>query len=116
MDLETVKKHIRVLDDFEDDILTEYLEWSKTKVESSVTSTPHLYITFFESNSHYKRAVILLTAHYFNNRLPLSDKPQYNLSFGLRDALSHLNANFLMYQKELNESDEIEEIDEDEFD
>jgi len=102
MNIEEVKKHLRVIDNFEDDVIQMYLEWSEDKVKDAITNEPSLYIEFFNNNTHYQRAVILLTAHYFNNRLPLSDRPQYNLTFGLRDALSHLNANFLIYKNELD--------------
>lgn len=107
MELETIKKHIRVLDNFEDDVIEMYKSWAEEKVKNSVTSEPMDYELFFNNNSHYQRAVILLTAHYFNNRLPLVDKPQHNLTFGLRDALSHLKADFLLFQKELE--DELNE-------
>lgn len=102
MDLELVKKHLRVLDDFEDEAIEMYKEWAETKVQDAVTNDPTFHTEFFNSNSHYERAVILLTAHYFSNRLPLSNRPQYNLTFGLRDALSHLQANFLTYLNELS--------------
>lgn len=101
MELETIKRHLRVIDNFEDDTILMCLEWSEEKVKDAITNDPLLYEEFFDNNTHYQRAVILLTAHYFNNRLPLSDKPQYNLTFGFRDALSHLQANFLTYKKEL---------------
>lgn len=101
MELEQIKKHLRVIDDFEDDAIEMYLQWAEDKVKDAITNDPSLHIEFFNNNSHYQRAVILLVSHYFNNRLPLSDKPQYNLTFGFRDALSHLQANFLTYQKEL---------------
>src|SRR5699024_7733284 len=101
MELEQIKKHLRVIDNFEDDTILMYLEWAEEKVKDAITNEPSLYIEFFNNNSHYQRAVILLVSHYFNNRLPLSDKPQYNLTFGFRDALSHLQANFLTYKKEL---------------
>lgn len=102
MELEQVKKHIRVIDTFEDDAIEMYMKWSEDKVKDAITNEPSLHTEFFNNSTHYQRAVILLTAHYFNNRLPLSDRPQYNLTFGLRDALSHLQANFLTYQNELN--------------
>lgn len=101
MELELIKKHMRVMDNFEDDAIEMYVSWAEEKVKDAITNDPLLYTEFFDNNSHYQRAVILLTAHYFNNRLPLSDKPQYNLTFGFRDALSHLQANFLTYKKEL---------------
>lgn len=101
MELETVKKHLRVIDDFEDDVILIYLDWAEQKVKDSVTNDPMPYELFFNENSHYKRAVALLTAHYFRNRLPLVDKPQHNLTFGLRDALSHLQVDFIHYKNEL---------------
>lgn len=102
MELATVKKHLRVIDDFEDDVIQMYMGWAQQKVKSSVTDEPIMYDLFFDQNPHYDRAVILLTAHYFNNRLPLADKPQYNLAFGLNDALSHMRADFLRYEEEMN--------------
>ncbi|HBV22267.1 MAG TPA: hypothetical protein DEB42_00550 [Jeotgalicoccus sp.] len=105
MELETIKRHLRVIDNFEDDTILMYLEWAEEKVKDAITNDPLLYEEFFDNNSHYQRAVILLTAHYFSNRLPLSDKPQYNLTFGFRDALSHLRANFMVFKKELEDDD-----------
>ena len=104
MNIQEVKKHLRVIDNFEDDVIQMYLEWSESKVQSSVTNDTKKYYSFFIDNINYQRAVILLTAHYFNNRLPLSDRPQYNLTFGLRDALSHLQADFLIHTQEKEEA------------
>lgn len=102
MELETIKRHLRVIDNFEDDAIEMYLQWAEEKVKDAITNEPLLYTEFFNNNTHYQRAVILLTAHYFNNRLPLS-KPQHNLTFGFRDALSHLQANFILFKKELED-------------
>lgn len=108
MKIEEIKKHLRVIDNFEDDVIQTFLEWSESKVKGSVTNETEKYNSFFVDNTNYQRAVILLTAHYFNNRLPLSDRPQYNLTFGLRDALSHLQADFLVYTQNEEEKEEAQ--------
>lgn len=102
MDIEKVKRHIRVIDDFEDETIAMYIEWSEAKIKGAVTDDPVVYGLFFDNNQNYERAVVLLTSHYFNNRLPMVDKPQYNLAFGLRDALSHMRADFIRYKKEMD--------------
>ena len=106
MELELIKKHMRVMDDFEDDAIEMYVSWAESKVKDSVTNEDMIYDLFFNNNTHYKRAVILLTAHYFQNRLPLTDKPQYNLAFGLQDALTQLEIDFLHYLKEIEQDEQ----------
>lgn len=101
-----IKKHIRVIDDFEDDAIEMYLKWAENKIKSSVTNYPDMYSNFFNNSVEYERAVILLTSHYFNNRLPTHDKIQYNLAFGLRDAMSHLKADFYAYKREMEAIDD----------
>lgn len=102
MTLDEVKKHLRVLDDFEDEMIQEYLDWAVSKVKSAITrNTEHN--DFFEGNRHYNRAVAMLTAHYYENRLPVVEKNSHSLTFGVRDAITHLKADYLHYVRAMSE-------------
>ena len=87
MELEKVKKHVRVDHSFEDDLLETYIEWAELEVKDSVSTSENINDEYFTDNPHYERAVTLLTAHYFENRLPMSETRLNNLPFGVMSAI-----------------------------
>lgn|SRR5690625_3199961 len=90
MDINTIKKHLRVSHDFEDDLIEMYTEWAKSDVLSSVTNSNDVDMDYVEGNSQFKKAVILLTSFYYEQRLTISDKKQIEMPYGVLDAIQKL--------------------------
>lgn len=93
MDLKTVKGHIRA-EDFEDDELTMYLEWAEAEIKDSVSTSKSRNELYFDDNKHYEKAVVLLTSHYFENRLPMIDINPNNLPFSIDSAIHKLRGDY----------------------
>jgi uncharacterized phage protein (predicted DNA packaging) len=94
MNLEEIKKHIRVDHSFEDDLLESYTEWAETEIKDSVSTSDSRNDEYFEGNPHYERAVVLLTGHYFENRLPMVETELKNLPFGIVSAVHKLRGGY----------------------
>lgn len=96
MSLQTsqIKRHIRVDHSFEDDLLKTYIEWAEAEIKDSVSTSENLNENYFADNPHYERAVTLLTAHYFENRLPMSETNLNNLPYGIQSAVHKLRGGY----------------------
>lgn len=92
--LDQVKKHVRVDHSFEDDLLETYIEWAESEVKDSVSTSENINDEYFTDNPHYERAVTLLTAHYFENRLPMSETRLNNLPYGVTSAVHKLRGGY----------------------
>lgn len=90
MKLEKIKKHIRVDHSFEDDLIEDYVEWAESEIKDSVSTSPERNEDYFDNSKHYERAVVLLTGHYFENRLPMVETELKNLPFGITSAIHKL--------------------------
>ncbi|TDM04063.1 head-tail connector protein [Macrococcus carouselicus] len=99
MNLDTIKKHMKVTFDFDDEIINEYLKWAEAEIKDSVSTDPKRDESFFYDNSIYDRAVVLLVTHFYENRKAITDKPQFNLIYGVKSAVLKLR---LAYQREMN--------------
>src|SRR5699024_12058256 len=62
MDINTIKKHLRVSHDFEDDLIEMYVEWAKSDILSSVTTSNDVDMEYVEDSFQFKKAVVLLTS------------------------------------------------------
>ena len=94
MELEQFKKHIRVDHSFEDDLIQEYRQWAEAEIKDSVTTAEDRDEKYFEGNPHYNRAVALLSSHYFENRLPMTDTTPHNLPYGIMSAIHKLRGGY----------------------
>ncbi|GKV67467.1 MULTISPECIES: head-tail connector protein [unclassified Sporosarcina] len=74
MDLELLKKHLRVDHSFEDDLIVEYRMWAEEEIKDSVSTEPLRNEEFFKDNPHFNLAVALQTAFYYENRLGISER------------------------------------------
>lgn len=74
MNLELLKKHLRVDHSFEDDLIFEYQSWAEEDIKDSVSIEPFRNELFFDGNPHFERAVALQTAFYYENRLGFGDR------------------------------------------
>lgn len=99
MDLNTIKQHMRVTFNFDDEIIKQYLNWAEDEIKNSVSTEENRNEAFFIDNPTYDRAVVLLTTHFYENRKAIVDKPQYNMIYGVKSAVLKLQ---LAYQSELN--------------
>lgn len=94
MNLEEIKKHIRVDHSFEDDLLQNYKDWAESEIKDSVSTSDNRNDEYFEGSPHYERAVVLLTGHYFENRLPMVEVELKNLPFGIISAVHKLRGGY----------------------
>lgn len=100
MELNTIKKHLRITFDFDDELLLEYIEWAEDEIKNSVSNSDYRNETYFDNNPTYDRAVILLVTHFYENRKAITDKPQYNMIYGIKSAIFKLQTR---YTGDLNE-------------
>ena len=87
MNLQMIKKHVRVDHSFEDDLLEQYIEWAESEVKDSVTTSETRNDAYFVDNPHYERAVTMLVGHFFENRLPFTDIQNNNVPYGVMSAI-----------------------------
>lgn len=89
-----LKQHIRVDHGFEDTLIQTYMEWAEDEVKDSVSTSPSRNEAYFEQSKHYERAVVLLTGHFFENRLPMVETELKNLPFGITSAIHKLRGGY----------------------
>ena len=94
MELETIKKHIRVDHSFEDDLIRDYMLWASEEIKDSVSTSETRNEAYFENSKHYERAVVLLVSHYFENRLPMIETELKNLPYGIQSAVQKLRGGY----------------------
>ena len=90
MDIEMIKKHLKVTHSFEDDLIEMYADWAKSDVIASVTTSDEVDMEYVKDNFQFQKAVILLTNFYFDQRLTISDKKQIEMPYGVLDAIQKL--------------------------
>src|SRR5699024_11732996 len=94
MDLQKLKQHIRVDHSFEDNLLREYMEWAEAEIKDSVSTSDTINEIYFSDNPHYERAVVLLTAHFFENRLAMTESNFNNFPYGFLSAVHRLRGGY----------------------
>ena len=90
MELETLKLHLRITHSVEDELLEVYKGWAEDEVKDSVSTSNTRNNEFFENNKHYQRAVALLTAFYYENRIAYSETTQVSMPDGVLSAIQKL--------------------------
>lgn len=94
MDLDILKNHIRVDHGFEDALIVQYQKWAEAEVKDSVSTSATRNEDYFNDNPHFEKAVILLTSHYYHNRLPMGEVKQANLPFAINSAIHKLRGGY----------------------
>jgi len=94
MELSELKLHLRVDHSFEDPLIQTYKEWAEAEVKDSVSTSFLRNETYFEDNPHFERAVVLLVAYYFENRIANTEKTLYNAPDGVLSAVQKLRAGY----------------------
>lgn len=90
MDVEMVKRHLRVTHSFEDELIQEYIGWAEDDVISSVSLSDDVDKDYLKSNMQYKKAVVMLTSFYFEKRLTITDKKHTELPYGVLSSIQKL--------------------------
>lgn len=90
MDLAMIKSHLRLSHSMEDELILMYIDWAKDDVLSSVTTSENIDTDYIESNMQYRKAVVMLTSFYHENRLFISDKKHVEMPYGVLDAIQKL--------------------------
>lgn len=95
MELQLLKTHLRIDHDFEDDLLLDYLSWAEAEIKDSVTTELLRDESFFVDNPHYKRALVLLVGHYFENRVGYAEKSLAEVPDGILSAVQKLRGSYV---------------------
>lgn len=90
MELSRLKKHLRVTHSMEDDLIQDYLEFAESEIKDSVSTSSTRDESFFEDNKIYERAVIMLTAHFYENRVAYSDIQLYEVNDSTTSSIQKL--------------------------
>lgn len=94
MELQELKKHIRVDHSFEDQLIETYMDWAEEEIKDSVSTSLTRNEGFFDTSKHYERAVVLLTGHFYENRLPMVESELSNLPYGITSAIHKLRGGY----------------------
>lgn len=94
LSLERIKSHLRVPHDLEDEDIQDYIEFAKSDVIEAVfdAQDKNLDVEGLESDPSFKRAVIMLTSYYYENRLTVSEINMKESPFSVTHAIQTLRA------------------------
>lgn len=94
LDLEKIKNHLRVPHELEDEVIQDYIEFAKNDVMEAVfdAQDKDLDIEGLEKDPSFKRAVIMLTSYYYENRLTVSEINMKESPFSVTHAIQTLRA------------------------
>ena len=90
MELELLKKHLKIFHASEDELIQEYYEWAEDEIKDSVSTSPTRNESFFEDNKIFERAVVMLTAHYYEQRVAYSDVQSVKVNDSTTSAIQKL--------------------------
>lgn len=95
MELSRMKKHLRVDHDFEDELIADYQLWAEEEIKDSVSTEALRSEIFFTESKHFERAVCLLTAYYFENRIGYAEKALTHAPDGILSAVQKLRGSYI---------------------
>lgn len=95
VDLDKIKGHLRIPHDLEDEQISDFLFWAKSDVIEAVYDgyDDNLDKDKLELDPSFQKAVIMLTAFFYENRLAISEVGQYEMPFSVTHAIQNLRAN-----------------------
>lgn len=102
MYLSEIKVHLRVDHSFEDALIETYMRWAEDEVKDSVSTSIYRNEAYFKDNSHFERAVVLLVAYYFENRVAYSEKVMHNAPDAVLSAVQKLRGGYVPSEEELH--------------
>lgn len=97
MNIKTIKSHLRIPHDLEDDLIEEYMEWAESTVMESITSEDNADTEYIKDNIQFKKAVIMLTSFYYEQRMPIGDMKTEELPYSVLDSIQKLRGNPKVY-------------------
>ncbi|EGQ3068536.1 hypothetical protein I0P04_001889 [Staphylococcus pseudintermedius] len=93
MNLDTLKLHLRVTHNLEDNLIEMYKEWAESEIKDSVyPDNETRKDEFFYNNVIFDRAVYLLTAFYYESRYAYSDIDYKATPSGVMNAIHKLRS------------------------
>ena len=101
--IEDVKRHARVSHSLEDEIISEYLNWARSSVKSSLGSDETLELTNLYESFEYRKAVIMLANHFYDNRLVLNERNMREQPFSVMDSIQKLSGDASVFKGAANE-------------
>lgn|SRR5690625_2563967 len=95
VDLERIKGYLRIPHDLEDEQISDFLTFAKSDVIEAVYDgyDDNLDKNKLELDPSFQKAVIMLTAFYYENRLTISEVIQSEAPFSVIHAIQNLRAN-----------------------
>ena len=92
--VEKIKAHCRVTHSLEDELIQDYLNFAKNDVIEAVFDSldPNLNKEELEKDSSFQKAVIMLSAYYYENRTAISDIKAIEMPFSVTHAIQTLRA------------------------
>lgn len=90
MELTKLKQHLRIFHSSEDDLILDYLAYAEAEIKDSVSISATRDETFFVDNKVYERAIIMLVAHYYENRVAYSDIVLHEVNDSTTSAIQKL--------------------------
>lgn len=95
LDIEIIKQHLRISHSLEDDLITQYINWSTDTVLNAVFDkyTQDIDMDSLQVDITFQRAVILLTAYFYENRLLISEVNMHDAPYSVLNAIQSLRAN-----------------------
>ncbi|MBC1524120.1 phage gp6-like head-tail connector protein [Listeria booriae] len=99
MDLAVVKNHLKVEHDFDDELIKViYVPMAENEIKGAVTQDAAS--DFFNKSPTYNGAVLLLTAHYYENRGATSMRDMKEIPFGILTLIQRLRSDFEKWKSE----------------
>src|SRR5690625_1342863 len=100
--LESVKRHLRVLHDLEDEDIQEKIDWAKNDVIEAVYDSYDKKVDKdgLQKDTSYRKAVTLLATHYYENRLLVSEVNIHESPYSVVHAIQTLRAHRDRYFKD----------------
>ena len=84
MNLDDLKKYLRISHNVDDDYLTDLLEMSKKYIEEQTGKK------YDEKNVVYEQAVRFMVAHFYTNRATVSEKAINVVPYTLESLIKHI--------------------------
>lgn len=102
LDLETVKEHLRIPHDLEDNIIYDYINFAKSDVIEAIYDKYDTALDKekLEKDLTFQRAVIMLVSYYYENRLTISEINMHESPFSVTHAIQTLRAHKDRYLNE----------------
>lgn len=91
MELEKLKKHLKVTTERDDELIEDYKSWSIKKIRDWVGMEKE-HQEYFEDDENYQHLLVMLVTHRYENPLPSENLnvPSQFTRYGVSDSLFYL--------------------------